>query len=1081
MMKKWYAAVLGVVLLCAGLGIMILGPRQSGPRGASGVSAARPAQADEFKLSLDRLPLSFEANGGQIRGPAEFLARGKDYRLFIAPGGAVLELAGPDPASPAVVRMNLEGANPSPKLTGEARQPGVSHYFIGSAPDAWKTNVPHYAKVRASGVYPGVDLAYYGSPQELEFDLTVAPGADPSRIVLALEGARKLAIDEDGDVLADLGSGTVRLRRPNIYQGAGDDRETVAGAFVMLGADRVGFEIPAYDRARPLVIDPGIVYSTYFGSGGYESISDIAVDPAGCLYAFGWTWSASFPVLNALYPTAPGPAGWFDCFVCKLNAAGDTLLFSTYFGGNGRDTASGIAVDADGDIYLAGDTDSSNFPVLGAIQPTFGGSGSIGFGDAFLTKMKSDGSALIYSTYLGGSEDDLANGVAVDADENAYVTGVTESGGFPTANAFQPTYGGGGLDAFVTKVNPAGSAFVYSTFLGGSETETSMGFGHGAIAVTSDGAAVVVGFTDSAGFPLANAYQPVNHGGAGTTPLGDAFVTKFAPSGSSLIFSTYLGGSANDLPSTVAVGADGAVYVAGKTKSSNFPTKDPYQSTYGGGDADGFVTVFSPDGSALLYSTYFGGTGYDQVNDIAVNDLGNAYIVGGTNDASFPTVDPIQATMSGSGDAYVTVFSADGLSLVFSTFLGGTGGDSANVVALDSDGNIYLGGGASAGFPMVNAIMPTPPSAGGGLLMAKLQAVSFVPGPTLTSLMPSSVSAGDAGFTLVVEGSDFVDGAVVRWDGNNRPTTFVSSSRVDAVIAAADIASGKTVQITVRNPDTGVSNALAFAINNPAPSLASISPTAVTGGGAAFTLTVTGSGFVPNSTVRWNGSARTTTYVSATELHAAVTASDLATAGEVQVTVLNSAPAGGTSAAAVFSVSGITVTSTPTSVSVTAGQSATYTIQLAPQFGSFDSAVTFACGGRPSKCTSSFSPNSVTPGAGAATTTLTLTTKASSGSETDSLFGSTAFVPPAAGGLLLALILLLALGPAGPLRRRTARRWLAAGALICFMVLISGCGGGGGGGNNPSYTGTPKGSHQITVQAVSGGMTVATVVTLVVN
>jgi len=428
------------------------------------------------------------------------------------------------------------------------------------------------------------------------------------------------------------------------------------------------------------------------------------------------------------------------------------------------------------------------------------------------------------------------------------------------------------------------------------------------------------------------------------------------------------------------------------------------------------------------------------------------------------------------------VFSSDGTSLAFSTFLGGTGGDGASSVALDPDGNIYIAGGASAGFPMVNALRPNPPSAGGGLFLAKIGGLSFVPGPDLSSLLPASASAGDPGFTLVVEGSDFVDGAIVRWDGNNRPTTFVSSSRLDAVIGADDLAAGKTVQITVRNPDGGISNALAFAINNPLPSLASIAPTMVTGGGSAFTLTVTGSSFVPNSVVRWNGNVKATTYVSATQLQAAIPAADIAMAGEVQVTVVSPAPAGGASTAAVFSVSGFTVASTPTSATVTAGQSATYTIQLTPQFGSFDSAVTFSCTGLPSKCTASFSPASVMPGANAATTNLTLTTKAPSGGGMGTVFGSTGLVPPAAGGGLLVLALLLVPQMAHSLRRRTTRRWVAAGALICLMVLIAGCGGGGGGNENPpSNTGTPKGTHQITVRGVSGGLTITTGITLIVN
>ena len=1068
-MKVRQVIVYGILLLALSPGLLSV-------RGSKGTAVVRSGKDASLKLDLRRLPLSFEANAGQISGPAEFLARGRGYALYIEPSGAVLEFGRPDSATTAMLRMTLEGANTSPRLTGEDKQTGVSHYFIGSDPGGWKTKIPHYAKVRASEVYPGVDLVYYGNPQELEFDLVVTPGADPSRIVLALDAARKIEIDGRGDLIVDLGNGNVRLRHPNVYQGTKDLQESVEGAFILLGPSRVGFDVSSYDRTRPLVIDPAIVYATYFGSGGWEMIENIAVDNFGCLYVLGSTQEPNFPTVNALNPTYRG--GIFDVFVSKLNAAGDTLLFSTYFGGSGRDTGGGIAVDADGDIYLAGVTDSANFPLVSPLQSTFGGNGSVGFGDAFLTKMKSDGSALIYSTYLGGNGDDLAMRVAVDADKNAYVTGVTESANFPTANAFQAHYHGN-QDAFISKVNAAGSVFVFSTYLGGTGTEASQGFGgQENIAVTPDGHVIVAGCTNSADFPVVNAFQTTYAGGG---YLGDGVVTMFDPSGQSVVFSTYLGGVNEDEINSVATNESGTVFVTGVTRSSNFPTHNAYQGSFGGGEKDAFVCAFSSDGTAL-YSTYLGGSGNDEGQDSAVNALGNCYVVGSTQSPNFPAVNPIQGVYSGAGDAFVTVFAADGASLGFSTFLGGSGGANAKAVGLDPEGNIYLAGGAGANFPTTpNSLMPNPPVSSGGLFMAKIEGVALVPGPGLTSLLPSSASAGDPGFTLVVEGSDFVDGAVLRWDGKNRTTTFVSSSRLEAAIEASDLVAGKNVMVTVRNPDTGVSNALAFTISNPAPSLGAIAPISITGGGAAFTLTVTGSSFVPNSVVRWNGNARATTYVSATELQAAIPATDLATAGEVQVTVANPAPAGGTSTAAVFSVAGYGVAPSPSSVTVTAGQSATYTIQLTPQFGSFDSSVSFSCVGLPSKCTATFSPTTVTPGASAATTMLTLATQASSGSGSALSLGVADFGPPAMG-LIAVLFLILLAGLHKHAPWRLTRRWLAAGALVCFIIVIGNCSSGGGGGNNPpAYTGTPRGTHTITVQAVAGTLRITTPITLVVN
>jgi hypothetical protein len=1059
--------IIGISLASLSLGFGIVGNRKACPDGSNGTAAVQLAQGTRPRLDLRRLPLSFEENTGQACGAAKFIARGPHYSLLLEPSGAVMSLHRLDADSSADLRIKFEGASQSARMSAEEKLVGVSHYFIGSDPAAWKTNIAHFAKVRTFNIYPGIDLVFYGNQTELEFDLVVAPGADPSRISLDLEGARGVKIDERGDLLADMGGGTLRLRRPNVYQGSGDDPESVEGNFVLLASNRIAFEVAPYDRNRPLVIDPAIVYATYFGGSW---MGKVAVDSAGSLCYVGAVEYAGFPTSNALYPSFRG--GSDDAFVSKLNPSGDTLLFSTYFGGSGRDLGRGIAVDTDGDIYITGETESPDLPMVFPIQATFGGSGSVGFGDGFVTKMKSDGSALIYSTYLGGSDDELAWGIAVDAGKNAYVTGTTASGDFPTANPYQPSHRGGGSDCFVSKVNAAGSALAFSTYLGGSGLDSSLGFGKCDIAVTSKGSAVVVGHTNSADFPVVNAFQST-YGGGGYT--GDAFVTKFDPSGQSLVFSTYLGGSGNDKGVAVATDAAGTVYVAGLTFSTNFPIVNPYQASHAGGEADAFIAAFNPDGTAL-YATYLGGSGYENTGDITVNALGNAYVVGSTTSTNFATVDPIQASLSGDEDAFISVFAADGASLAFSTFLGGTGGDNANSIRLDADGNIYIGGVASPGFP----VKPSPSTFAGGLLLAKIEAVPFVPGPPITSLVPSSASAGDPGFLLSVVGEDFVDGAIVRWDGIDRPTTFVSSSEVDATIAALDLAAGKTVMVTVRNPDTGVSNALAFTINNPVPTMASISPTGVSGGGSAFTLTVQGSNFVPNSIVHWNSSNKTTTFISGAELQAAITSNDLLTPGTVQVTVLNPAPAGGTSTAAVFSVSGYTAASSPASATVTAGQAASYTITMTPQYGSFDSAISFSCVGLPNKCTATFSPTTVTPGAAAASTTLTLATQASSGSGSVLSLGVADFGPPALG-LIAVLSLLLWAGLRERVPWKLTRRWLTVGVLVCLIILIGSCSSGGGGGNNPTYTGTPKGTHQITVQAVSGTISATTAITLVVN
>ena len=395
-------------------------------------------------------------------------------------------------------------------------------------------------------------------------------------------------------------------------------------------------------------------------------------------------------------------------------------------------------------------------------------------------------------------------------------------------------------------------------------------------------------------------------------------------------------------------------------------------------------------------------------------------------------------------------------------------------LALDASGDCYLVGSEDAAWGS-----PVRPYVGDWDGFVAKISPAVVAAPALTSLLPDGASAGDPSFLLTVVGSGFVDGAAVLWDGTDRPTTFVSASEVDATIDASDLAAGKTVQVTVRNPGGGISNALAFSVDNPGPTLSSLSTTNVSGGGAAFTLTVLGSNFVPSSVVRWAGSDRTTTYIGSSELQAAIPASDLAAGGDVQVTVFNPAPAGGLTSALTLHVSSFTTAANPSSKSVTAGGSATYTIQVTPQYGSFDAPITFTCSGLPGKCTATFSSVSVTPGAAAVSTTLTLTTKASAGSATASLLGTTGFGPPALGLFALALSLLLALTFQRRLSGRLSRRMAVACALLCLVILIGSCSSDGGGDN--TYTGTPKGTHQVTVQATSGTLTVPTVITLIVN
>jgi hypothetical protein len=827
-----------------------------------------------------------------------------------------------------------------------------------------------------------------------------------------------------------------------------------------------GFAVGEYDRSRTLVLDPAVlVYCGYIGGANEDSGYEIAVDGSGNIYVSGGAFSdaSTFPVTVGPDLT---PNTGTDAFIAKIDASGTNLVYCGYLGSASPWADRGVAVDPLGNAYVTGFTSSnqSTFPVK--VGPDLTYNGGI---DAFIAKVNASGTELVYCGYIGGSGDDTCQEVAVDSSGHAYVSGNTYSSQatFPVKVGPDLTYNGE-MDAFVAKINASGTGFDYCGYIGGSGGELASG-----IAIDSAGSIYVSGHTSSpsATFPLKV--------GPSLTSAGGGYVAKVAASGTELVYCGYIAGT---WWTNIAVDNSGSAYVTGSS-NSDLPVLGGPDLTFNGG-VDAFIAKVDPAGTGLVYCGYIGGAGDDAGSDVVVDVSGNAYVTGGTvsTEATFPVVNGPDLTHNGGYDGFIAKIDASGAALVDCGYIGGADSDGCGGIAVDGQGNVYVCGGTSssqATFPVIGGPDLTY-NGGGDAFVAKL---TDVPGPPITSLLPDSADAGDPGFLLSVYGSDFVDGAVVRWGGSARPTEYISSSELQATIDGSDLAAGKIVQITVRNPDGGVSNALPFRIDNPLPSLTSMSTTQVTGGGAAFSLTVLGSNFVPNSVVRWNGSDRVTTYVSATELQAAITAADIATGGEAQITVFNPSPEGGVSGAVALRVSSFTLSASTASITVTAGQSATYTIQLTPQYGSFDSAVSFSCVGAPSKCTATFSPTSLTPGAAAATTTLTLTTAASSsaGSSAGSLVGTTGFGPPFAGLFTMAVILLLTRTARKPMTGRLSRRRLAACALVVLVVLVIGSCSAGGGGDDNTYTGTPKGTHTISVQATSGNMTVPTSVTLVVN
>jgi hypothetical protein len=667
--------------------------------------------------------------------------------------------------------MKLVGANTSATVTGAEELAGKSNYFIGNDPKKWRTNVPNYAQVRYAGVYPGVDLVYYGNQGgQLEYDFVVAPGADPSAIVLDVGAVREpptvaavsdrrsavgtpplqkrahrdapLQIAADGDLVVKTDGGEVRFHKPLVYQEQSTvdssqltvqdeirnskletrnsgtrhsslvTRHSLDGHYTLDAQNQVRFQVAAYDHSKPLFIDPVLTYSTYLGGNSADYGYGIAADSSGNAYVTGFTISTNFPTVNPIQGTCPDcayPGDYSDAFVTEFNPTGSALVYSTYLGGSKSDYGWAIAVDSSGNAYVTGTTYSTDFPTMNPLQPTNHANPiNTEYCNTFVAKLNAGGSALVYSTYLGGSVIDYGYGIALDSSGDAYVAGYTTSPDFPTANPLQADLAGTGTsDAYVAELNPAGSALVYSTFLGGSSWDYAT-----SIAVDSSGNAYVTGLTLSTDFPTVNPIQATNGG------YYDAFISKLNAGGSALVYSTYLGGAYYDYGMGIAVDSSGNAYVAGWTESTNFPTMNPLQATNKANAAQynqtAFVAKLNAAGSALDYSTYLGGSRFDVGEGIAVDSSGDAYVTGYTASINFPTANPIQASCDNClspnfyTDAFVAVLNPPGSALVYSTYLGGSNDDYGRGIAVDSSGNAYVTGITdSTNFPTVNPLQAT--------------------------------------------------------------------------------------------------------------------------------------------------------------------------------------------------------------------------------------------------------------------------------------------------------------------------------------------------------------------------------------
>lgn len=679
------------------------------------------------------LPLAFEP------APAanQFHARGAGLHVAVQATGVNVRAR----RANAAIQLTFTGANPKATAHTASKLPGTANYFLGADPAQWRTGLPTYAQVEYHGVYPGIDVLYYGNQARLEYDFRVHPNANPAAIRLAFAGARPV-ITANGD----LKIGDILHHRPVAYQNTPAGRTPVDCKYTLRPNGEVAFTLGAYNKSEALIIDPVLSYASYMGGSLNDSVTSIKVDATGAIYMTGFTASTNFPSKTGVQNNYGGSntelkMGQFgDAFVAKLNPAGTAVIYATYLGGSGEDLATSLAIDAAGNAYIAGSTQSANFPVsTAAPQRVYKGftndNGFYNPGDAFAAKLNAAGNQLVYATYLGGGLNDLALGIAVDTDGNAVVVGATTSSDFPTtAGAAIRTYRGANNtgpnfgpsiagDGFVTILNATGTAFNYSSFVGGAGRD-----GVSCVTLDAQNNIYLGGLTLSSDFPVTpgvvqSSFKGVPSTVNGSTRVpGDGFVTKLTPAGA-VIYATFLGGARMDSVTGIAVDATGAAYVTGGTLSTDFPvTANALQATFRGtgsvgtiGDAyggDAFVAKLNPTATALVYSTYLGGAGDEGGLGIAVDSTGSAYVTGFTLSNDFPkSTDALQATNGGfggqgiapnstfnlperarnTGDAFLTKLSPTG-GITYSSFYGGNRDDAAAAIALDSAGNAYIGG-----------------------------------------------------------------------------------------------------------------------------------------------------------------------------------------------------------------------------------------------------------------------------------------------------------------------------------------------------------------------------------------------------
>jgi hypothetical protein len=714
LVKVWWCVAIIAIVLIAVSGI------------SQGQTMTNIGSGNQIKTtSLSAMPLVFTENKGQfgsktlykseIGGATFYFCRDEVAYLFVRDSKEKIQdnsnnssIMGKDINSAIprykqegiLVKANFLGANPDVQVVGENRLGYNNNYFYGSDQSRWHTDVPNYSTIVYKEIYSNIDLRYQGNGQSLKYDFIVRPGAEISSIKIKYEGVENLSVAADGDLKATTSFGPISEKAPYIYQEVNGTKQQVQGRYRLIADGVFGFEIAgSYNASLPLVIDPQLVYCSYWGGTGEDNVASLAVDQSGNTYLLSLTSSPNLPIVT---PYDSSYNGGGDIHIAKLSTATNTIFFSTYVGGDSADEPREVNVDNSGNVFIMGTTNSQNFPTQNAFDNSYNGNT-----DIFITKLNAAGNGLLYSTYVGGTESERRlshefpyRGMCIDGAGNAYITGITYSENFPVFHGYDMTFNGG-ADAFITKLSASGESLLFSTYLGGA------GFDKGYdITTDSQGKVYVVGATVSSDFPLVNAYQ--NSMDVGFT---DAFIAIFSSAGNQLLFSSYFGGHYNDYGTGIAIDNSENVYITGWTEAWDFPLLNPYvgNSSPGEGIWDAFVVKFAPLGTSLLYSTLFGGNDYDIPTGIAVDNYDRAYVTGYTYSSDFPIINGFDSTYDCCYNGFVAVLATEDRCLEYSTYMAASGTVQSQDIVLTSDGTIHIAGNVYASnLPTTpNAIIPS--------------------------------------------------------------------------------------------------------------------------------------------------------------------------------------------------------------------------------------------------------------------------------------------------------------------------------------------------------------------------------------